>query len=81
VPRYYFDLRDGDLASADDEGTELADLEEARTEALAMLGGIAKDELPDRDQREFVVIVRDGGGPQLSVSLTVRVERELARKG
>ena len=63
VPRYYFDFRDPDDAVTDTEGVELADVEEALTEALAALCGRAKDELRDGDERQFPVTVRDGDAP------------------
>jgi hypothetical protein len=40
-----------------------------------MLGGIAKDELPDGDAREFIVRIRDeAGSVLLTASLLLRVE-------
>jgi len=60
----------------DPEGTELQSIEEARAEALTTLGGIARDELPDGDVREFVIRVRTLEGPVLlTASLSLRVER------
>jgi hypothetical protein len=57
-------------------GTELDGLETVRTEALAMLGGIARDELPDGDARECIVRIRDEAGSiPLTASLVLRVER------
>jgi hypothetical protein len=73
MPRYFFDTTDTGLSQTDDEGTELADLEAARGEALAMLGGIARDELPDGD---VIVRIRDDAGSILfTASLSLRVER------
>ena len=73
--RYFFDVRDGGVVQVDSDGTVLADLQEARHEALATLGGIAKDELPDGDMREFMISVRDGDGRiHLRASLVMRVE-------
>jgi hypothetical protein len=55
---------------------ELVDLEAARMEALAALGEIAKDQLRDSDQRDFVIDIREGAGPVvLRVSLSLRVGR------
>jgi len=77
MPRYYFDYVDGAAGTEDDEGTELPDLEAARTEALLSLGLIAKDELPDRDHRDFQISIRDQSGAVLMVlSLFLRVERK-----
>jgi hypothetical protein len=76
MPRYFFDTTDTGLSQIDDVGTELIDLEAARGEALAMLAGIARDELPDGDAREFVVRIRDDAGSiLLTASLSLRVER------
>jgi hypothetical protein len=73
--RYFFDVRDGGAVHVDSDGTELADLEEARREALTTLAGIAKDELPDGDMREFMISVRDGDGwIYIRASLVMRVE-------
>jgi hypothetical protein len=62
MPRYFFDTTDTGLSQTDDVGTELVDLEAARGEALAMLAGIARDELPDGDAREFVVRIETTQG-------------------
>jgi hypothetical protein len=76
MPRYFFDTTDTGMSHTDDEGTELANLDAARSEALAMLGGIARDELPDGDAREFIVRIRgDSGAVLLTASLVLRVER------
>ena len=45
-------------------------------EALAALGEIAKDQLRDSDQRDFVIDIREGAGPVvLRVSPSLRVGR------
>lgn len=75
MPRYFFDVTDTGAASQDEEGLELASLEEARKEALGALGDMAKDELPDGDSREFTIHIREGDGPPLiTASLVLRVE-------
>jgi hypothetical protein len=77
VPWYYFDIADGDRRTVDDEGTELEDDEDARDEALETLGEIAKDKLPDGDdRRDFVITVREGQREVLTATLALRVERE-----
>jgi hypothetical protein len=35
MPRYFFDIRDGDRTTIDSVGTELEDVEDVRDEALA----------------------------------------------
>jgi len=78
MARFFFDLVDGGDRYPDVDGTVLADLEHAREEALQTLGQIAKDELPDGDQREFTIDVRsDAGQILLTASLSLLVQRRL----
>lgn len=76
MPRYFFDVTDtGQQLLRDTEGTELDDLDGARREALETLGGIARDELRESDDRDFVIELREGAGPVLlRVSLSLRLE-------
>lgn len=76
MPRFRFDVSDNGQLMPDAEGLELPSLEAARREALATLGSIAKDALPDGDAREFIISVRDGQpDPVLTASLLLKVER------
>jgi hypothetical protein len=74
MPRYFFDLDDGDRVTPDAEGTELADKQAARSQALHMLGEIAKGEMrrnADRSQQR--IHIHDGDGTiLLTVSLFVQ---------
>jgi hypothetical protein len=76
---YFFDITDSGKGWPDDTGTELPDIEAAREEALATLGEIARDKLPDGDCRDFVIEIRDrqGGPTLLRASLSLRVERQV----
>jgi hypothetical protein len=62
MPRFLCDTYDGQFLARDDLGQELEDLEAARALAQAALPEMAKDELPDGDQRVFMVSVRDEAG-------------------
>jgi hypothetical protein len=62
MPRFYFDTNDSDRFVPDNEGCDLAGIEEAKAEAVKALPDMARDGLPDEDYREFVVDVRDEGG-------------------
>ena len=42
MPRYFFNLKDG-RTSLDDEGTELADIDAARREAVTYAGSTLRD--------------------------------------
>lgn len=56
--RYYFDIRDGDEWQRDDFGIELADLAEARAQAISILPDIAQDAGWSDDHHELVCRVR-----------------------
>jgi hypothetical protein len=76
MPRFFFDIADGPETGVDDEGLEFPDLESARANALATLGEIARDELPDGDHRDFQIAIRDESGQVLlTATLALRVEQ------
>ncbi len=78
MPRYFFDITDLGRGHTDDVGSELADLNEARHEALATLDDISRGKLEEEGDRRFVVEVHEGDGPALfRASLILKLE-ELA---
>ncbi len=58
MPRFFFDINDGERQDHDDVGQDLPDLEAARKAAINDLPDIARDVLPDGDRRDFVSVVR-----------------------
>jgi hypothetical protein len=75
MPRYYFDIRDGEYVQKDNEGTVLRGLAEAKAQAVKTLPDIARDEIPYGDQREFVIEIKDENGrPLVTVRLSLVVE-------
>jgi hypothetical protein len=73
MPRYYFDLDDGERVTPDANGTELADLQTARAQALHMLGEIAKAEMRQDNRSQERIHVRDeSGSTALTVTLFVQ---------
>jgi hypothetical protein len=62
MPRFFFDIDDGEERSTDLNGVELPDLAEARKNAIAILPDLAREELPDGDRRVFVCQARDESG-------------------
>ncbi|MBJ3785498.1 DUF6894 family protein [Devosia sediminis] len=63
MPRYYFDIHDGERLAVDHVGTELDDLSSARDEATRTLSEIGAEEIPrDGPHREFAIAVRDDSG-------------------
>lgn len=77
MPRYYFDVRDGESASTDDEGIDFRTLESAWSEAARCAAELAKDRLPERlvhGDQQMTVDVRDECGPVMAISVTFSVE-------
>ena len=76
VPRYFFDIHDGDHFTPDHEGVELEGIEAAKTEAKNTLPDIVKDQMPDGDRRDFTVTVREESGQAvLRITLSLVAER------
>ena len=67
MPRYFFDMRDGDVFSADEEGEELPDVVAAQAEAAAtlveMIVDLAKREHSKDTPHPMAVEARDIEGP------------------
>ncbi len=62
MPRYFFDTDDDDQLVHDEDGIMLADDETARRYALDALPGMASEQMPNGDRREFFAAVRDEAG-------------------
>jgi hypothetical protein len=66
MPRYYFDIHDGNEPHTDMEGAELADDKAAREEATRTIADLAKEYLPhDGSHRRITVAVRRTDGSTL----------------
>jgi hypothetical protein len=78
MPRYYFDVRDGEIITADDEGFELANVEAAQNEAALSLAEMAKDRIRGRaengEPNRMAVEVRSETGPIFQARLSFEVE-------
>jgi hypothetical protein len=75
VPRFFFDIHDGEDFTPDREGLDLDNLEAAKAEAKRTLPEIVKDEMPDGDRRDFTVDVKDAAGQMVwRVTLSLVVE-------
>jgi len=59
MPRFYFDVRDGEQFFPDSVGLELSGIEEAREHAALALADMAKDVLPNGTKHEMAIEVRD----------------------
>jgi hypothetical protein len=59
MPRYYFDVRDDDKVTTDDEGVLLDGIETVKKEAATALADIARDVIPGATRRVLTIEVRD----------------------
>ena len=74
MPRFFFDIHDGENFKPDRQGVELEDLEAAKDEAKKTLSEIVKGEMPDGDRRDFTVDVKNVAGQivwRVTLSLVV----------
>ena len=62
MPRCYFDVIDAGDLTRDQFGVDLANDDEARHQAIALLPEMARADLPDGDQHEFVAMARNEAG-------------------
>jgi hypothetical protein len=59
MPRFFFDVRDSDQFTRDDDGLEFPSIEKARDEAARALAEMAKFVLPGSVVCELAIEVRD----------------------
>jgi hypothetical protein len=75
VPRYYFDLHEGDRITLDEEGMDLSNLDSAWAEAARSIVELARDKIPNiRDGHKIVIEVRNSHESILAVSVTFETE-------
>jgi len=76
MPRYLFDMREGDVLVPDEIGIEFDGLGTAEAEAVRALLELAHEAVPGATRRDIAVEVRDGDGqPVLRAALSFGVER------
>jgi hypothetical protein len=77
VPRFYFDVWEGDRHIRDDTGLELDSLDAAEGAAAEGAAEIGRDYLPKGNARDVTVEVRNEQGRQIvSVRVSIEVHRE-----
>jgi len=78
MTRYYFDMRDDDGVTIDDEGMELSSLQQVQEEAARSLAGMARDavvRLNGSEGHRLAIEVRDDSGPLMRVRFSFEVDR------
>jgi hypothetical protein len=76
MPRFYFDVRDGQRFVPDEEGLEFESLDVAEREAAAAAAEIGREHLPRGDAREVTIELRNEHRQRV---LTVTVSMEIHR--
>ena len=74
MPRFFFDIHDGEDFTPDRQGVDLDDLDAAQDEARKALRDVIWDELPAGDRRDFTVDVKNTAGEivwRVTLSLVV----------
>lgn len=75
MPRYFFDVEDGEL-TRDEDGQVFAGLREVEQECMRAICEMGRDWLPDGKTRRIGITVRDDADrPVLTLTLSVDVER------
>ncbi len=68
MPRFFFDVKDGDHSTHDEEGDVYQDKEAARKIALLSLAEIVDSLMPDGNRREITIKMRDETGKEIFVA-------------
>ena len=76
MPRFYFDVREGEKFIPDEDGLEFDSLDAAEHEAARAAAEIGRDRLPKGDVREVTVEIRNEHRQRV---LTVTVSMEIHR--
>jgi hypothetical protein len=75
MPRFYFDVRDGNDLRPDDDGLEFPTVHAARVEASRALAEMIKEEMPNGSRKRMAIEVRsEDRQPLLKVQMTFEVE-------
>jgi hypothetical protein len=79
VPRFYFDVREGNGFTRDDIGVEFDTLDAAKFAAATAAAEMGPDRLPKGDAREVTIEVKDENGFLLLTVTVAMTVRETAR--
>lgn len=74
MPRFFINTSDQSRFVRDDTGHDCLDIDEAKRLAVSALPDMAREELPDGDDRTFLAVVRgEDGRTLLQCTLTLQV--------
>jgi hypothetical protein len=78
MPRYYFDVREGEKLTCDEEGEQLSDVSAAEREAVLCAAHLAKELLTSASLHLAVEVRDERGEPVVRARVSLDVERVLA---
>ena len=81
MPRYYFDVYDGERSLTDENGMELEDVDASKVEVRQVLADFARDVVRKGSHQSFAVNVRDEVGQILLRGILSLVIEELTLDG
>jgi hypothetical protein len=76
MPRFYFDIREGERFTPDEDGVDFDDLDAAEYDTACSAAEIARDRLPKGEAREVTVGVKNEHRQRV---LTITVSTEVRR--
>lgn len=75
MPRYFFDVTDGDGVFMDDEGAVCETVKDVEREAFLTLTEMARDAIRAGSNEDITVVVRAETGPVLQAKLKLEISR------
>ena len=74
MPRYYFDVHDGEGTFIDDVGVELPDMDTAVREGRKTLGDMVRDALREEQGSDLSLLIRDGADGPILITVTMKTD-------
>ncbi|MGE7368297.1 DUF6894 family protein [Neorhizobium sp. NPDC001467] len=68
MPRYFFDVHNGNGASRDEHGLELSSADRVMSEISRIMLDIARDEFPSQEEGRIAIFARDERGNEICAS-------------
>ena len=74
MPRYFFDVHDGEGTFIDDVGVELPDMDSAVREGRKTLGDMVRDALREEQGSDLSLLIRDGADGPILITVTMKTD-------
>lgn len=75
MPRYFFDISDGQGVHVDDIGLDLPDMDAAIDEGRRALSEMSREALAGETTQDIEILIRDGDDGPVRLRLSVSTER------